>query len=476
MPNLPSRRRIESFVKPFRVTDGKKFKLKQIDPDDTGGLKSKEEAAKLLATGVQRLAELQDKLYAQDRWSLLLVFQAMDAAGKDGTIKHVMSGVNPPGCQVFSFKAPSSEELDHDFMWRSLRCLPERGRIGIFNRSYYEEMLVVRVHPELLHGQKLPPQLVTDDIWKERFEDVRNIERYLARNGVVDPEVLPARVEGRAEEAVPRAPAAAGEELEVLDGRRQGAELLGRLQHAYEDMIQHTASERRAVVRRARRPQVVHAAGRRRRDHRRARGPGAAAIPTVDDAQARGTAAGAGRARAERRRQEKDKAKDSRKSPAAKPEGQNARRPRARSEGEDGARVLESPEGRQRPRSHASRRRRGGACPRWPTCPSTRWSGQPAAGVQPNSGSSLCEIFHEVRRSGDANVRLRRPAVAHPVRADDHVPLPLPAAVDRPGRASWSSWRGRTSAPATSAVAPDGALLDPRLRRSTSPSASPPAS
>src|SRR3990170_3750670 len=185
MPSLPSRRRIESFLKPLCVTDGKKFKLKHVDPDDTGGIKSKDAAAKLLVAGCVRLAELQDKLYAQDRWSLLLIFQAMDAAGKDGTIKHVMSGVNPSGCQVFSFKAPSAEELDHDYMWRALRALPERGRIGIFNRSYYEEMLVVRVHPELLHGQKLPPQLVTDDIWKERFEDVRNIEQYLGRNGVV---------------------------------------------------------------------------------------------------------------------------------------------------------------------------------------------------------------------------------------------------------------------------------------------------
>ena len=185
MPSLPSRRRIDKFIKPFRVTDGKKFKLKHIDPDDTGGLKSKEAATKLLAAGVDRLCELQDKLYAQDRWSVLLVFQAMDAAGKDGTVKHVMSGVNPSGCQVFSFKAPSSEELDHDFLWRSFKSLPERGRIGIFNRSYYEEMLVVRVHPELLHAQKLPPQLVTDDIWKERFEDVKSVERYLTRNGVV---------------------------------------------------------------------------------------------------------------------------------------------------------------------------------------------------------------------------------------------------------------------------------------------------
>ena len=135
--------------------------------------------------GVDPLAELQDMLYAQDRWAVLLIFQAMDAAGKDGTIKHVMSGVNPQGCQVYSFKAPSAEDLDHDFLWRCIKCLPERGRIGIFNRSYYEETLVVRVHPEFLAKQKLPPELVTKDIWKERFQDIRSFERYLTRNGVV---------------------------------------------------------------------------------------------------------------------------------------------------------------------------------------------------------------------------------------------------------------------------------------------------
>src|SRR5204862_2789965 len=150
----------------------------------SGGLESKEEAAKHLKRGVQRLAELQDRLYAQDRWGVLLIFQAMDAAGKDGTIKHVMSGVNPQGCQVFSFKAPSPEELDHDFLWRTSRCLPERGRIGIFNRSYYEEVLVVRVHPEILAGQRLPAPLVGEDVWERRFTDINAYERYLTRNGV----------------------------------------------------------------------------------------------------------------------------------------------------------------------------------------------------------------------------------------------------------------------------------------------------
>jgi PPK2 family polyphosphate:nucleotide phosphotransferase len=173
------------FAKPFQITDGKQFRLKEIDPGDTGRLKSKEQAREALAQGIVHLSELQEKLYAQDRWALLLIFQAMDAAGKDSTIKHVMSGVNPQGCQVFSFKAPSAEELDHDFLWRTTRCLPERGRIGIFNRSYYEEVLVVRVHPELLTRQKLPPALVTKDIWKERFADITAFERYLTRNGVV---------------------------------------------------------------------------------------------------------------------------------------------------------------------------------------------------------------------------------------------------------------------------------------------------
>jgi PPK2 family polyphosphate:nucleotide phosphotransferase len=169
----------------FRIEPGRKFRLKDHDPDFTGAFHAKDEAKEKLREGVERLRELQDRLYAQDRWSVLLIFQAMDAAGKDGTIKHVMSGVNPQGCQVYSFKAPSSEELDHDFLWRSSRALPERGRIGVFNRSYYEEVLVVRVHPEILAAQKLPPALVTKDIWKQRFEDIRNMERYLARNGVL---------------------------------------------------------------------------------------------------------------------------------------------------------------------------------------------------------------------------------------------------------------------------------------------------
>ena len=178
-------KKARKLAKPFRVTD-EKFRLKDIDPGDTLDFTSEDKprAKEALAMGVDVLAELQDMLYAQDCWAVLLIFQAMDAAGKDGAIKHVMSGVNPQGCQVFSFKSPTSEDLDHDYLWRCIKCLPERGRIGIFNRSYYEETLVVRVHREFLEKQKLPPDLITKDIWKERFQDIRSFERYLTRNGV----------------------------------------------------------------------------------------------------------------------------------------------------------------------------------------------------------------------------------------------------------------------------------------------------
>jgi PPK2 family polyphosphate:nucleotide phosphotransferase len=175
---------IQKYVDPYRITKGKGFRLKDFDPGDTCGLQlDKGEATELLQRGTAWLAEEQDMLYAQDRWSLLLVFQAMDAAGKDGTIKHVMSGVNPQGCQVFSFKQPSSAELAHDFMWRYVRYLPERGRIGIFNRSYYEEVLVVRVHPELLERQKLPPPIVSKRVWDERLADIAHFEDYATRQG-----------------------------------------------------------------------------------------------------------------------------------------------------------------------------------------------------------------------------------------------------------------------------------------------------
>src|SRR5690349_734519 len=169
----------------FRIDHGKDFRLKDYDPADTGKLHSKEKAIELLQKDIALLAEFQDKLYAQDQWGVLLIFQAMDAAGKDGVIKHVMSGVNPQGVQVYSFKQPSAEELDHDFLWRSARFLPERGRIGVFNRSYYEEVLVVRVHERVLRAEKLPPALVTPDIWRQRCEDIAGFERYLARQGML---------------------------------------------------------------------------------------------------------------------------------------------------------------------------------------------------------------------------------------------------------------------------------------------------
>jgi PPK2 family polyphosphate:nucleotide phosphotransferase len=181
-------KRASELAKPFRITKGKDFRLKDVDPGDTLDFTKEADKARskeLLASGVTALAELQDKLYAQDKWAVLLIFQAMDAAGKDGAIKHVMSGINPQGCQVYSFKSPSAEDLDHDYLWRCMKCLPNRGHIGIFNRSYYEEVLVVRVHPEFLAKAKLPPKLVGKNIWEERYEDMRNFEQYLARNGII---------------------------------------------------------------------------------------------------------------------------------------------------------------------------------------------------------------------------------------------------------------------------------------------------
>jgi PPK2 family polyphosphate:nucleotide phosphotransferase len=174
-----------SQLEPYTVTDGRKFKLKKHSTAGKGWTLPKQDTQKILDAGIKRLGELQERLYAQDSRGVLLIFQAMDAAGKDGAIKHVMSGINPQGCQVYSFKAPSAEEIDHDFLWRTSKSLPERGRIGIFNRSYYEETLVVRVHPEYLQRQRLPPELVTKRIWKQRFEDINAFERYLSRNGYV---------------------------------------------------------------------------------------------------------------------------------------------------------------------------------------------------------------------------------------------------------------------------------------------------
>jgi len=181
-------KRARELAEPFRISKGKNFRLKDVDPDDTLDFTKEEHksrAKEMLASGVMALAELQDKLYAQDKWGVLLIFQAMDAAGKDGAIKHVMSGVNPQGCQVYSFKSPSAEDLDHDYLWRCMKCLPNRGHIGIFNRSYYEEVLVVRVHPQFLAKAKLPPKLIGKNIWEERYEDMRNFEQYLARNGII---------------------------------------------------------------------------------------------------------------------------------------------------------------------------------------------------------------------------------------------------------------------------------------------------
>ena len=178
-------RQLERLIEPLRVQDDRKFRIARASTRDTGGIASKEEASEYLQRGVELLNELQQKLYAQDQWAVLVIVQGMDAAGKDGVIKHVMTGINPQGCQVYSFKAPSTEELDHDFLWRTTRALPEQGRIGIFNRSYYEEVLVVRVHPEILAAQMLPPKLVTKSLWRERFESINDFERHLTRNGTL---------------------------------------------------------------------------------------------------------------------------------------------------------------------------------------------------------------------------------------------------------------------------------------------------
>ncbi len=237
--------KLNKFLKNYRVEQGKHFRLKDYDPADTFGLKSdlKPQSRTLLAKGVEELAKLQDVLAAQDRWGLLLIFQAMDAAGKDGTIKHVMSGVNPQGVQVYSFKAPSAEELDHDFLWRTTKCVPERGRIGIFNRSYYEEVLVVRVHPELLQREKLPAELLTKDIWKQRYEDINHFEHYLSRNGIA---VMKFFLHVSRKEQK-------GRFLERLEQPEKNwkfsasdikeREFWSEYQSAYEEMIAHTASE-----------------------------------------------------------------------------------------------------------------------------------------------------------------------------------------------------------------------------------------
>jgi PPK2 family polyphosphate:nucleotide phosphotransferase len=182
---MKSSKKLLKLAHDFRINHGKSFRLKDYDPADSRGLDLKDQTDDLLKESIALMQDRQEKLYAQDEWAVLLIFQAMDAAGKDGVIKHVMSGLNPQACQVFSFKQPSSEELDHDFLWRTNHCLPERGRIGIFNRSYYEEVLVVRVHPEFLAKEHLPQELNGKKIWKDRFEDISNLESYLTRNGTV---------------------------------------------------------------------------------------------------------------------------------------------------------------------------------------------------------------------------------------------------------------------------------------------------
>jgi PPK2 family polyphosphate:nucleotide phosphotransferase len=237
--------RIDKLLKRYRIEHGKNFRLKDHDPEDTHGLGSelKPHAKKLLERGVKEACRLQDTLAAQDRWGLLLIFQAMDAAGKDGTIKHVMSGVNPQGVDVWSFKSPSAEELDHDYLWRTMKCVPTRGHIGIFNRSYYEEVLVVRIHHQILENEKLPKSLVTKHIWKERFEDINSFERYLTRNGIA---VVKFFLNVSKKEQKRRFM----ERLDTPDKNWKFSsadvrerEFWDSYQNAYEDMIRHTATE-----------------------------------------------------------------------------------------------------------------------------------------------------------------------------------------------------------------------------------------
>ena len=236
--------KLSHLAKRFRVDNPRKFSLSDIDPADTGGLDvGKVDGEAILADGTKRLSELQERLYAQDQWAVLVIFQGMDAAGKDGAIKHIMSGVNPQGCEVTPFKAPSAHEIDHDFLWRSVLALPERGRIGIFNRSYYEETLVVRVHDELLQKEKLPKRVITKDIWKHRFKDIRAFERYLARNGTLilkfhlrlSKEEQARRFLERLDEPAKRWKFSMGDVVE----RKRWNEYMD----AYDDMIRHTSTE-----------------------------------------------------------------------------------------------------------------------------------------------------------------------------------------------------------------------------------------
>ena len=230
-------------AKPYRITDGDKFRLKDFDPQDTGHFRSEQHAKELLKKGTDHLADLQDKLYAQRNWAVLIILQALDAAGKDGIVKHVMSGVNPQGCQVYSFKSPSETELDHDFMWRCYWRLPERGRIGIFNRSYYEEVLVVRVHPPLLAAERIPQQLMAEDIWKERYHDIRSFESAWARNGIVVRKFFLhlSRKEQKRRFLARLDEPGKNWKFSASDVRER--EYWDDYQHAYEQMIQNTSSK-----------------------------------------------------------------------------------------------------------------------------------------------------------------------------------------------------------------------------------------
>ena len=242
---MKQQKKLRSLATDYRIDHGKKFRLQDFDPSDTAGLSKdfKEESEQLLQHSTEQLAEMQDKLYAQDRWGLLLIFQAMDAAGKDGTIKHVMSGINPQGCQVFSFKSPSAEELNHGYLWRTSKCMPGRGKIGIFNRSYYEEVLVVRVHPEMLDAERVPQACIDDNIWKERFEDIAAFERYATRNGTairkfflnVSKEEQKRRFLSRLDEPEKNW------KFSASDVRERG--FWDEYQSCYEDMIRHTSSK-----------------------------------------------------------------------------------------------------------------------------------------------------------------------------------------------------------------------------------------
>ncbi|MBN9587056.1 MAG: hypothetical protein BGN84_12210 [Afipia sp. 62-7] len=238
----PDAKQLKQYVDPFRVDGSGEFHLKSHKPGEKGDL-DKDSANRIIDVNRGRLRDLQEKLYAHDRWSVLLIFQGMDAAGKDSAVEHVMSGINPQGCQVFSFKQPTSKELDHDFMWRSSIALPERGRIGIFNRSYYEELLVVRVHPQVLAQEKIPPELVTKNIWKERFEDVSAFEKYLARNGTlilkfflnVSKEEQRKRFLDRLEDPAKNWKFSLGDVAE--------RKMWDKYQAAYQDLIRHTSAK-----------------------------------------------------------------------------------------------------------------------------------------------------------------------------------------------------------------------------------------